>query len=257
MAIVCWLSTSFAQTTLTEAIDFHANDIGGAPWSLFQALDQGQYVCLFFYGVDCQFCQDVAPYISDAYQYFGCNQAQLIVLGINHKDTKEEVSKFEEDYDLCCPSISGLEDNGSSICELYDIQAHPTTVLIAPDRRIVETDIWPIPSPSFLIDLLESYGMVHQPCGPAVSKKYANNDFQVVVDMESKQLVVISKHFERMNNPQFTLIDLSGAQLYKTALISKKQVVDIAAMRNSCGIITITNEGHIMTSQKILLKNRE
>ena len=40
----------FAQTPLTEAVDFTATDIEGVEHNLFSILDGGQYVCIdFFY----------------------------------------------------------------------------------------------------------------------------------------------------------------------------------------------------------------
>ena len=41
---------SFAQTNLTEAVDFTATDIRGNEINLFTILEGGQYVCIdFFY----------------------------------------------------------------------------------------------------------------------------------------------------------------------------------------------------------------
>jgi len=41
---------SFAQTNLTEAVDFTATDIEGVEHNLFTILEGGQYVCIdFFY----------------------------------------------------------------------------------------------------------------------------------------------------------------------------------------------------------------
>ncbi len=40
---------SFAQTNLTEAVDFTTNDIYGNEINLFSILDGGQYVCIDFF----------------------------------------------------------------------------------------------------------------------------------------------------------------------------------------------------------------
>lgn len=43
------ISSSFAQTPLTEAVDFTATDIHGNTWNLFDELDDGKYVLIDFW----------------------------------------------------------------------------------------------------------------------------------------------------------------------------------------------------------------
>lgn len=46
------MNTSFAQTNLTQAVDFTATDTEGNTWNLFEQLDQGKYVLIDFFFVD-------------------------------------------------------------------------------------------------------------------------------------------------------------------------------------------------------------
>ena len=46
------MNTSFAQTNLTEAVDFTATDTEGHTWNLFEQLDQGKYVVIDFFFVN-------------------------------------------------------------------------------------------------------------------------------------------------------------------------------------------------------------
>lgn len=41
---------SYAQTTLTVAVDFTATDFNGNEFNLFEILDGGQYVVIDFFG---------------------------------------------------------------------------------------------------------------------------------------------------------------------------------------------------------------
>jgi len=41
---------SFAQTSLSEAVDFTATDFEGNEFNLFEILDGGQYVLIDFFG---------------------------------------------------------------------------------------------------------------------------------------------------------------------------------------------------------------
>ena len=43
---------SFAQTPLTEAVDFTTTDIYGNEINLFSILDGGQYVCIDFFFIN-------------------------------------------------------------------------------------------------------------------------------------------------------------------------------------------------------------
>ena len=48
-AFTMQINTSYAQTPLTEAVDFTATDTEGNTWNLFDILDGGQYVVLDFW----------------------------------------------------------------------------------------------------------------------------------------------------------------------------------------------------------------
>lgn len=43
------LHTAFAQTPLTQAVDFTATTTEGEEFNLFEKLAEGQYVCIDFY----------------------------------------------------------------------------------------------------------------------------------------------------------------------------------------------------------------
>lgn len=43
------MNTSFAQTGLTEAVDFTATDTDGNTWTLFDELAEGKYVLIDFF----------------------------------------------------------------------------------------------------------------------------------------------------------------------------------------------------------------
>lgn len=43
------ITFSYAQTSLTEAVDFTVTDVYGEEINLFSILDGGQYVCIDFF----------------------------------------------------------------------------------------------------------------------------------------------------------------------------------------------------------------
>ena len=133
-----------AQTPLTEAIDFTRNDIHGNEIHLFEILDNGQYVVIDFFFVTCTPCQRIAPIVNLSYNDFGCNSADVFFMSINYENTDEECLLFDETYGVEYPTISGIEGDGTRLCNYYEIQSFPTVILIAPNYEIIEQHIWPI-----------------------------------------------------------------------------------------------------------------
>jgi len=163
--LVLILSVSFSQTTLTVAEDFTLTDVDGVEHNLFDYLDDGKYVLIDFFYDTCVPCQETAPKIQEAYEHFGCNSADLIVLGIDNNDTDAEVIAFGETYGANYPAISGIDGGGNAVVSTYGINLFPTVILIAPNHDIVETDIWPISDGTFLINLITPYGPQEASCG--------------------------------------------------------------------------------------------
>ena len=133
-----------AQTNLTVAQDFTSVDTHGDSHTLFNYLDSGKYVVLDFFFTTCGPCITSVPIINDAFTAFGCNTGEVIFLSIDNGDTDAEVIQYETDYGCLPPAISGNEGGGDSINSAYGIGAYPTVVLIAPDKTILEQDIWPV-----------------------------------------------------------------------------------------------------------------
>lgn len=176
LAILC--ITSYAaqsQTPLTEAVDFTAVDVDGETWNLFSVLDSGQYVVIDFFFCACSPCQDIAPFVNESYEYFGCNTGDVHYFAIDYGDDNAACIAFDETYGVHFTTISGVEGGGTQICQAYGMGAFPTLILIAPDHSIVEQDIRPIDSAQVIIDVLEGYGLQQQDCPPpfAVSEETA------------------------------------------------------------------------------------
>lgn len=85
----------------------------------------------------------VVPYINSEFEKYGSNNEGLIVLVVFSEGTDAECLQWATDNGVLFPSISG-NSGGSQIFSSYQVQITPTVVLIAPDRQIVEQDIWPI-----------------------------------------------------------------------------------------------------------------
>ena len=163
-----------AQVSITEAIDFKTVDHHGQEIHLFDILDGGQYVLIDFFFTSCGPCQNATPKIVDAYYALGCNQHDVFFMEISPSDHNDApyyfIDNWIETYGVEYPTIyltSGGENSGEEICNMYQIPAYPTIVLISPDRKIVVNDIWPVNSAQTIIDALAPFGIEEHECDEA------------------------------------------------------------------------------------------
>jgi len=135
---------SQAQTNLTTALDFTVTDIHGDTHNLFNYLDNGKHVIVDFFFTTCGPCIASVPTLNQAYTDYGCNTGEIIFLSIDNGDSDSEVMQYETDYSGLLPSASGNDGGGNAVISAYGIGAYPTVILIAPDRTILEQDIFPV-----------------------------------------------------------------------------------------------------------------
>lgn len=249
-AIACSLATSFAQTTLTEAADFQLMDTQGNSWKLTEILSNDQYLCLSFYTANCCFCQEATPKISEAYEYFGSNAAQVIFLGINFGNDLEEVAAFSESWHQQYPVVPGV-GGGTALCELYDIQAFPTIILIAPDRKIVEPDIWPIPTAQTITTLFETYRISKYGQAPGIGKKYEGPILLLSPNPATTTMSVVCKLEPDMSVSYLEVVDLNGKRTMMQALLSEEQLFDVSEWAEGTYLVSVVRDGKRILSQKI------
>lgn len=189
------LYNTVAQTTLTTAIDFSTTDINGTPFNLFSVLDSGKYVVIDFLYTTCVPCQELAPKLYGAFLNYGCNQdeSQIVFVNINKDDDNVAMHNWEITYTSATPpypvSISGVEGKGGMVSlfppipgihSTYGISSWPTVILIAPDRSIIEPDMWPLTDASTFTTYFLSHGLNPMPCSATdVSSTGAVNSIEL------------------------------------------------------------------------------
>jgi len=123
--------------------NFEARDTDGKLYDLYTILDAGRYVILDLYDHDCPACQSNVPVINSLYSDNGCNDYEVVVIGINWSGNSGDVANFESSYGAVYPSISGT-GGGNSICDSQfpgGVYTFPTIILIAPDHTVVSDDL--------------------------------------------------------------------------------------------------------------------
>lgn len=156
-------SFATAQTPLTTAIQFEAKDYNGVPHSLQEYLDEGKFVMLSFYTMNCGSCQTYSPHVNQTYENFGCNNGGVIVLGVNWGATNNQLLLHHQQNGLNYPALSGLEGYGNEITSDYQIESFITVILINPDGEIVNQYIYP-PTTAALDSILLSQGLSMMDC---------------------------------------------------------------------------------------------
>ena len=147
-ALLLSISVS-AQTPLTEAVNFTSTAHNGEKIDLFEILDGGQYVLIDFFFTTCGPCKEATPRLVDAYYRLGCNEGDIYFMEVSPTDHNKEPFKFVDEwintYNVPFPTIHTETGGhtGAEIEEMYQITAHPTLVLIAPDHKIVLQDYFP------------------------------------------------------------------------------------------------------------------
>jgi len=155
-----------AQTSLTTAVDFTVTDVHGNTHNLFTYLDDGKHVIVDFFFTTCGPCISSVPTMNTAFTNYGCNSGEVIFIAIDDGDSDAEVLQYENNYGGLLPSVSGIDGGGNAVNSAYGISAYPTVILIAPDRTILEQDIFPV---SNITTALPNAGLNMAPCGAAPS----------------------------------------------------------------------------------------
>jgi len=153
---------SLAQTTLTTATDFTVTDNKGVEHNLYSYLDDGKHVVLDFFYAVCGPCAEYSIKIDMSYEYFGCNNSDVVFIGIDFSSTQEDLDYFQETYGITYPLVLG-DDGGSDICNNYGVNSFPTVILIAPNREIIEQNII-VSDANRLNTTVERNGCIASPC---------------------------------------------------------------------------------------------
>ncbi|MCB0568856.1 MAG: redoxin domain-containing protein [Phaeodactylibacter sp.] len=164
-ALLLLATAGRAQVGITTAPDFVVTDIHGEQHNLYQLLDEGKYVMIDLYAYWCGPCCQTAPEIRKVYENYGCNSGELFVIGLEADGTIQQCETFEENCGSAggYPVASGLQGGGSPAVDAFAPLAFPTIILVAPDRAIIQQDIWPFSS-AIADNILAPLGLQKMEC---------------------------------------------------------------------------------------------
>ncbi len=230
------ISVSFSQVSLSEAVDFTVTDVEGNKHHLFDYLNDGKYVLIDFFFTTCAICQEIAPKINEVYEYFGCNSASLIVLGIEYENNDADVIAFNKAYGSAYPSVSGLEGGGRDVCIAYKPNAYATITLIAPDKQIVFKDIWPINSAQTVIDTITPLGPQKADC--AATGIYENLSNIDIYPVPANDFIKIAN----ANGYYLSVYNTNGQIVLQKDITSNTETVDLQKLNTGIYTLKLSNE---------------
>ncbi len=156
-----------AQTTLTTAVDFTVTDTYGGTHNLFDLLNAGKHVCVDFFFTTCGPCQATCGYFKESYTNYGCNTEDVFFISVDLGNTDAQCIDYELTFlggNAGFPTISGIEGGGNAVVNAYGVTAFPTYILIAPNRAILEGDMWPIGSAADFDAYFNAHGLTQKAC---------------------------------------------------------------------------------------------
>ena len=89
-----------AQTSLTEAVNFIANDDQDSRFELFEVLDRGQCVFMYFFFSDASTSPVFDPCVAEAYHHYDDNQKEVFFVGVAPGDDSLSVKYWKDTYDV-------------------------------------------------------------------------------------------------------------------------------------------------------------
>ena len=117
------------------APDFTVTDLEGHTHHLSDYA--GKWVIVDFFAYWCGPCAATAPTINEFYKKYGCNDYDIVVLGLEYEGTTAQTQDFEDanggDPNHPTPTVSGLDGGAAAVHSAYGPAAFPTIVLIGAD----------------------------------------------------------------------------------------------------------------------------
>lgn len=253
---VTFIIQSYAQTPLTEAVNFHVKTIDGETIWLFPLLDdENKIVVVDFFSTTCSYCQEYAPDFQATYDAFGENESNVYFLGINWGNDNQGVREFDSIYGLTYPTVSGTQGGGNIVFNDYQIASYPTVILITPDHQIVEQYIWP-PTEENITDAIiaaggeyvgmEQYGMI-----ATHAVMYPNPASQkVFLDFTLEQPLPVCYEILDLT---VKLVLRSGRKMLN---IGKNKIeIPVLNLKNGLYFVRLTAKGQpVLTSRFVVLK---
>ena len=179
LSLATFANFSYSQCDIAVGAtcpDFTVTDVAGNTHNLYDICEAGNYVLIDFFAHWCNPCVPVATVFDQFYTKYGCNEGNVFSLsmdtGVN--STLEELNTFKQAAGISSstlPTILGSQ-GGSSVRDQYGVSALPTIIIIGPDKKMINNNIWPITSVASFEATFPSSSLTEMSCSPlSIDKK--------------------------------------------------------------------------------------
>lgn len=198
--------------------NFTATDTEGNTFDLYEQCDAGKYVFIKFYLSTCSYCQYITPFFNELNEKYGCDSGDLVCISVNGFTNNAGVASFEAAYSGGFSHPTSISTDGGSvnIINRFNPNSYPTVCIIAPDRTIVNLNIWPI---SGLEDLENAFPVGFNPNQQDCAlnqEEWQNTDAWVITNPIKNQILRINAIHEEMVKIQIFNLQGSLVQEFDT-----------------------------------------
>ena len=135
---VYWGMLQQMNITSKSAPDFEAEAPDGTMHRLSEYAGRGQYVLIDFWASWCGPCIGSFPFMKEIYATY--KDRGLVFLGVSCDKNRDSWLKALEKHQLPWTALRSPARKGDA-CDLYGITGIPAVILIAPDGKVISTDL--------------------------------------------------------------------------------------------------------------------